>query len=72
MIRTYYYLIGTCFYLDILGGIVFSTSSGPFSIDFSQDFDGSELYYEKSFLLISSDVMGQRYMWIIFPNNPSG
>ena len=30
MIRTYYYLIGTCFYLDILGGIVFSTSFGQF------------------------------------------
>ena len=30
MIRTFYYLIGTYFYLDLVGGIVFSTSFDQF------------------------------------------
>ena len=30
MIRTYYYLIGTYFYLDLVGGIVFPTSFDQF------------------------------------------
>ena len=30
MIKTYYYLIGTYFYLDFVGGILFSTSFDHF------------------------------------------
>ena len=30
MIRAFYYLIGTYFYLDLVGGIVFSTSFDQF------------------------------------------
>ena len=46
MIRTFYYLIGAYFYLDLVGGIVFQPGSISFLIGSCQDFDGSELYHE--------------------------
>ena len=59
MIRTFYYLIGTYFYLDLVGGIVFSISFDQFLIGLCQDFDGSELYHE----VMSGDLW---YVMIIY------
>ena len=52
MIRTYYYLIGTYFYLGLVDGIVFSTSFDHCLIAFCPDFDGPALYHE----VISGDL----------------
>ena len=51
MVRTFYYLIGTYFYLDLVGGIVFNQFRSVFWLVSVRSL-GSVLYYE----VISGDL----------------
>ena len=74
MIRTFYYLIGTYFYLNLVGGIVFSTSFDQF---FDWFLSGFWWFWVVSWshswrFMIYHDHIWQLYMQANFPNNPAG